>query len=1105
VVLPQIAEILKKFCLKVHNVQRLPAEVVNDGTKSLIVNHTSSVRTQFMDPLFFENSSSSLDATTAGFLPTQIQDPLALGSFHTHTSSAYSDPSIDLFAQASQGAATSAMPIWWMGQRSETWYQGTGGLPGQPQNGFKLPSGQGVTEYARGDEFGQSVATGDFNGDGYKDLVIGSPGEGSSSYLDDSGKSYDEYRYTGPGMINIIYGSATGLSAAGRQTFQAGDTKAFGRSLAVGDFNNDGKDDLAVGSLSGIGTFNGSSSGLQRGISLGASSYALEVGDFNGDGSDDLAAGDPFDNREKGSVSIFHGQTDVGLTNAAAQVWSQDSPGILGRAESAPDPRFNSSKTWGDRFGFSLAAGDFDGDGKDDLAIGAPGERFYMGGASNVPGGAVNVLYGSQQGLTATNNQFWDQNGTEGRQFNLEGGIEAGDQFGYELEAGDFNGDGVADLAIGIPGEDTSTGGISYDSDGGAVAIVYGKQFQGLTREGNQLIDQNTPGVSGGVEENDRFGEALAVGDFDNNGFDDLVIGAPGETEAGKRGGAISIMMGTQTGIFPRANQLIDQSQITGARLEDADLFGAALATGDFDGNGSDDIAIGAPGEKIDNSFSSNLNHAGEVNVVYGNAFLRAITVFSDGTPIREGSAVSAAFYVNDGGFGVPEGTLVKLRSIGTAKLGVDFTVNGATIEGDYVIFRMPGPGSDPLARSFTVTALQDDVLDPIEHVVFEVVKGDGYMVQPYSPRNVASVLVRDPSRLIVDTLVDEDDGDYSAGDLSLRETIQLAMRNGTIFFAPELQGTITLNSQLLIDKNLTIDGPGANLLSLSGNNASRVLQINNGATVTLEGLTIANGFGDNLTGGGIENNGTLTISNSRITNNRANYGAGINNTGSLTILNSTIDNNTAIYRGGGINADMGTVNIYNSTISGNRAGEGGGIFQTSGTLILNHATVTNNIVNWAGSGLYNYDAFNSATIIKNSIIAGNRNVYTSPIGDVYGSVTSYNFNLIGNGSGSSGWAYDRVGSNNTVLDPRLGALRDNGGTTPTHALLSGSLAIDAASSDDMVYEDMAPNQRGVAIQNGRRDIGAVEFTASDALQASSIQTFDQSSDWFSNFFFNWE
>ena len=1014
-----------------------------------------------------QNLQSPLDVNSANLLSQSygLQDPLlALGSTSSQASASYTPGPL-------------------FGVRSETWQQGAGGLPGSARNGFKASTGHGVSVYQRGDEFGQAVETGDFNGDGYMDLAIGSPGEGASKYHDDSDKTYDEYKYNGPGLVNIIYGSATGLSN-NTQTFQAGGANAFGRSLAAGDFNRDGKMDLAVGSSSGITILHGGDIGLRHsGVAFGHGSYALEVGDFNGDGTDDLAAGNPFADGEKGTVTIFHGTANVGLTGAS-QTWSQDSPGILGGAEGAPDRRFNSKDEWGDRFGFSLAAGDFDGDGRDDLAIGTPGERFRMGGASNVPGGAVNVLYGSQAGLTANNNQFWDQNGTaDENRFNLEGGIEANDQFGYDLATGDFNRDGIADLAIGIPGEDWNTSASVDDSNGGAVAIIYGQRYNGLTNAGNQLIDQNSPGMAGGVEKDDRFGESLTVGDFDHNGFDDLVVGTPGEGAGGNRGGAVSVILGSNGGLAPTINTLIDQSHITGASLEDADLFGAALATGDFDGNGSDDLAIGAPGEKVGSGL---FNHAGEVNVVYGDKFLPTITVSSNNGFISEVSPNSAQFVVTRPG-GLGPATTVTLRSVGTAKLGVDFTVSGATVNGDFITVQLPYGSlfASETRTAFQVTPLQDSLREGDERIEFIVVKGNQYTVDP---SNFAGLTLKDPVPTVVDTLVDENDGDFSPGDVSLREAIEGALAGTTITFASGLQGTITLNSQLSIDRNLTIDGLGANLLSLSGNNASRVFQINNGATVTLEGLTIANGFGNNLTGGGIENNGTLTISNSRLTNNRANYGAGINNTGSLTLLNSTIDNNTAIYGGGGINADMGTVNIYNSTISGNRAGEGGGILQTSGTLTLNHATVTNNVATWAGSGLYNYDSYGT-TIVKNSIIAGNRNIYTAPIGDVYGSVTSYGYNLIGNGSGSNGWGYDRVGSNNNVLDLKLGTLGNNGGTTPTHALLSGSPAIDAASSDDMVYEDMAPDQRGVTIQNNRRDIGAFEFAAPIRLMDSELPT----------------
>lgn len=640
-------------------------------------------------------------------------------------------------SQASSTAAAAASSSFKFGQRSETWRQGTGGIPGAPENGLLIPTGQGVSVYQRGDEFGKAVATGDFNGDGYVDLVIGSPGENSQKYSDDSGKGYDDYEYNGLGGVTIIYGSATGLSN-NPKTFWVDGAISFGRSLAAGDFNRDGKMDLAVGTRSGlIYIYNGSDTGLQQSsMSLGSGSHALATGDFNGDGTTDLAASNPFGSVEQGSVAIFHGAANGSLTNV--QTWSQDSPGIEGVAEGISNPAFNSSGTWGDRFGFSLAAGDFDGDGKDDLAIGTPGERFFMGGISNVvSAGAVNILYGSGSGLTANKNQFWDQNGTEGAQFNLEGGIEANDYFGYAVAAGDFNKDGVADLAIGVPGE---------DDDAGAVAILYGKRDVGLTNEGNQLIDQNSPGMAGGAEEGDRFGESLRVGDFDN-GVTDLVVGIPNEAEGSARGGAVALILGvTGEGFARRLNVMFDQRQVTGAKLEDADLFSEALAAGDFNGDGSDDLAIGAPGEK---SGSGLFNHAGEVNVLYGENFFRTVFLGSSGLRLDEITSASGQFSFNAIDARYP----ITIKSVGTAKLGVDFTVGNllsrkdgdgwthpeVTVNGDFITLQLPGKVSGP--GVFRVTVINDNLSEGTEFIEFVVVKRNGYNIKP---TNKASLPIKD-------------------------------------------------------------------------------------------------------------------------------------------------------------------------------------------------------------------------------------------------------------------------------------------------------------------------------------------------------------------------
>ena len=243
---------------------------------------------------------------------------------------------------------------------------------------------------------------------------------------------------------------------------------------------------------------------------------------------------------------------------------------------------------------------DFNGDGFGDLAIGVPGED--IGDVTDA--GAVNVLYGSAAGLTAGGDQLWHQD-----EVGIRGVAEASDQFGFALDCGDFNGDGHDDLAIGVPGED-----IGDITDAGAVNVLYGSGA-GLTAGGDQLWHQARVGIRGGAEDGDMFSDSVAGGDFDGDGFDDLAIGVPGEdigdiTDAG----AVNVLYGSGAGLTAGGDELWHQAmaEIRGG-AEDGDLFGDSVASGDFDGDGFDDLAIGVPGEDI-----GDITDGGAVNVLYG-------------------------------------------------------------------------------------------------------------------------------------------------------------------------------------------------------------------------------------------------------------------------------------------------------------------------------------------------------------------------------------------------------------------------------------------------------------------------------------------------------
>jgi hypothetical protein len=346
-------------------------------------------------------------------------------------------------------------------------------------------------------------------------------------------------------------------------------------------------------------------------------------GDFNGDGFDDLAVGVPDEDvgdiSNAGAVYVTLGSRS-GLDESSSSVWHQDNWTIQGAIQDNAEPY--------DGFGSALAAGDFNGDGYLDLAIGVPGEDL---GAGPENAGAVNVLYGSPTGLSSDRNQFWHQNSQtllSGFVHKVDGTSEPGDRFGFSLAAGDFNGDGRDDLAVGVPGEEVS----GYE-EAGAVNILYGRSgFFGLSAQSDQLWHQNSPGIEGSVETDDQFGRALAAGDLNGDGIDDLAIGVPYEDIGSiEDAGGVNVIYGrlSYSGLTSEGNQFWSQDGLLShpsdwvpGEPEKHDKFGWSLAIGNFNGDVSEfgypleDLAVGVPGEDIEHTLSDD-NGAGAVNVLY--------------------------------------------------------------------------------------------------------------------------------------------------------------------------------------------------------------------------------------------------------------------------------------------------------------------------------------------------------------------------------------------------------------------------------------------------------------------------------------------------------
>jgi hypothetical protein len=269
---------------------------------------------------------------------------------------------------------------------------------------------------------------------------------------------------------------------------------------------------------------------------------------------------------------------------------------------------------------------------------------------------------------------------------------------------------------------------------------------------------------------------------------------------------------------------------------------------------------------------------------------------------------------------------------------------------------------------------------------------------------------------------------------------------------------------------DLTLTGAGARTTSVAGGPApfdDRIFDNGLGAKTTITGLTITGGKPGGYEGGGVRNEGDLTLDGVAVKGNTSDYSGGIySENGALNITDSTVSGTTSGEYVGGVTHYSGPADITNSTISGNKAATfGGGVLAATASINVRNSTIASNESGGLGGGILTAGP-GSSVVVKNTIVSGNSIVNCGDIGQFGGVIASQGNNISSDGSCSFNQPTDKRNTN-----PKLGPLQDNGGPTDTHALLKGSPAIDAGG------KPFPPkDQRGVKRPQGKRsDIGAYE------------------------------
>ncbi|MGB5052107.1 MAG: FG-GAP-like repeat-containing protein, partial [Caldilineaceae bacterium] len=837
------------------------------------------------------------------------------------------------------------------------------------------------------------------------------------------------------------------------------------RSVAVGDFDGDGDQDIAVANNAsnavsirlgdGAGGFSGTTE-----VAVGSGPRSVAVGDFNGDGDQDIAAANILSNtvsiRLGDGLGGFSGTTNVPVGS----------------------------------FPVSVAVGDFNGDGYQDIAAANNGSATVsirlgdgMGGFS----GTTNIVVGTSPNSVAVG----DFNGDGNQDFanaNMASGtvsIRLGDGFGgfggttevsvgagpASVAVGDLNGDGNQDVVAANLNAGTvslrlgdGAGGFSGTTNVSVGSLPFSVAIGDFNRDGNQDIaaaNQNSDTVA------IRFGNgsgvftgtdisvgsqpfSVAVGDFNGDGNQDFAT-------ADNLSGTASIRLGTCVVLEPEMNVQGNSVDIADGDPspdpgDDTD-FGSAnvnggtvshtfriqnTGTADLDLTGSPDRVVVSGANAADFTVTQQPNTPIIGGTLRPEVALNTFIVQFD--PSAAGSRTATISIDNNDADENPynfaiAGTGLEPEIVVEEPVTVPLTDNVSTVDfgtgqvpvaGTPKTFTIRNTGTTTLnitsvvsdnPAEFTVdTALMSPIVAPNGNTAFTVTftpsalgarSGNLDVNSDDADENPFDIAMTGTGGCIVNPVVTTI-GDSGPG--SLRQAVIDACPDSTITFAGA--GVINLSGgQITIDKNLTIQGLGAGVTVVNNTQAagatSRVFIIDSGVTATIEDLTISGGnvtSGNN--GGGILHNGAmLTVSNATISNNVAAAGA----------------------QGGGLYVTNGTLAITSTLISGNSAASGAGMWIDNGSVAVNSSTIRNNIASVVGGGLV---LANSASVIATDTTIGGPNLADANKGILAGGVymgsatSSFTMNggslsrneangIVGNPNGVGGAIYAPAGTIN--------------------------------------------------------------------------------------------